>query len=117
MPVTSKIVDQIISENVQDVGSQTNPAMVIKAVAEFYDISDKDLIGRCRKKEIVEPRQVAMFLLRDMLDLSFPFIGDKLGKRDHTTAMYAFEKINQEINKNTGLNHKILMIKEKLVKS
>ncbi len=117
IPVTSKIVDQIISENVQDVGSQTNPAMVIKAVAEFYDISDKDIMGRCRKKEVVEPRQVAMYLLRDMLDLSFPFIGDKLGKRDHTTAMYAFEKINQEINKNTGLNHKILMIKEKLVKS
>jgi chromosomal replication initiator protein len=44
--------------------------------------------------------------------MSYPDIGDKLGKRDHTTAIYAFEKISREINKNQNLNKKIILIKE-----
>lgn len=115
--ITVKIAEQIVSENVQSpIQQNLNPAQVIKAVAEFFDVPTNDLIGRGRKKEIVEPRQVAMYLLRDVLDLSFPFIGEKVGKRDHTTAMYAFEKISQDVNKNQQLNHKIMMIKEKLTK-
>lgn len=116
--ITVKIAEQIISENVQSpIQQNVNPAQIIKTVAEFFDVPTTDMIGRCRKKEIVEPRQIAMYLLRDVLDLSFPFIGEKLGKRDHTTAMYAFEKISQDVNKNQQLNHKIMLIKEKLTKS
>ncbi len=116
-PVTTKIVDQVINENSHDPIGQINHNDIISAVADFYDVSAMDITGRCRKKEVVEPRQIAMYLLRDVLDLSFPYIGEKLGKRDHTTAMYSYDKISQEINKNSGLNQKILMIKEKLVKS
>ncbi len=116
--VSLKIAEQIINENIQEpVRQNINPAHVIKVVAEFFEISPTEMIGRGRRKEIVEPRQIAMYLLRDVLDLSFPYIGEKLGKRDHTTAIYAFEKISQEVNKNQGLNHKIMMIKEKLTKS
>lgn len=116
--INLKIADQIINENVQEpIQQNINHAQVVKSVADFFDISANDLTGRCRKKEVVEPRQIAMYLLRDMLDLSFPYIGEKLGKRDHTTAMYAYEKISQEVNKNPSLNNKILMIKEKLTKN
>lgn len=116
--ISSKVADQIISENIQEPMQQNVSApQVIKAVAEFFEVSPNDLAGRCRKKEVVEPRQIAMYLLRDLLDLSFPYIGEKLGKRDHTTAMYAYEKISQEVNKNQSLNHKILLIKEKLTKN
>lgn len=116
--VTPKVAEQIVDENVQEpIQQNVNHTQVIKAVADFFEISPNDIVGRCRKKEIVEPRQISMYLLRDLLDLSFPYIGEKLGKRDHTTAMYAFEKISQEVNKNQSLNHKILMIKEKLTKN
>ncbi|MEK7134917.1 MAG: chromosomal replication initiator protein DnaA, partial [Patescibacteria group bacterium] len=54
---------------------------IIKAVAEFYDVSEKDLLERSRKKEIVKPRQVIMYLLREELKSSFPFIGLKIGGR------------------------------------
>lgn len=115
--ITVKVAEQIVGENVQSpIQQNLNPGQVIKVVAEFFDVPTADLVGRGRKKEIVEPRQIAMYLLRDILDLSFPFIGEKVGKRDHTTAMYAFEKISQDVNKNQQLNHKIMMIKEKLTK-
>ena len=66
-------------------------------MAEFYDISEKELLERSRKKEIVKPSQVIMYYLREELKSSFPFIGLKIGGRDHTTAIHACEKIKKEL--------------------
>ncbi|MDO8574698.1 MAG: chromosomal replication initiator protein DnaA [bacterium] len=87
---------------------------VIKAVAEFYDVSEKELLERSRKKEIVKPRQIIMYLLREELKSSFPFIGLKIGGRDHTTAIHACEKIRKEIESDQNFNDEINMIREKL---
>ena len=65
---------------------------------------------------MVEPRQIAMYLLRDILNMSYPFIGEKFG-RDHTTAIHSYEKINQEVNKNSILNQKIILIKDLIYKN
>lgn len=116
MTIDPKTADEIINKSIQNVSRRVSDEQILKAVAEFFNISINDLITRGRKKEIVEPRQIAMYLLRDILDMSYPFIGEKLG-RDHTTAIHAVEKINQEINKNSSLNQKILMIKESIYKS
>ena len=83
----------------------------------FFEISHQDLSNRSRKKGIVMPRQIAIFLLRDLLNMSYPEIGERLGKRDHTTAIYSYEKISQEINKNQSLNQKIILIKEIIYKN
>lgn len=115
--VQQKILDQILSEVVQQPTKNINPNQIVKAVADFYEISPFDLMNRSRKKEIAESRQIAMFLLRDMLNLSYPYIGRRLGKRDHTTAIYAYEKISQEINRNPNFSQKILAIKEIVNKS
>ena len=87
---------------------------IIKVVAEFYDITEKDLLERSRKKEIVKPRQIIMYLLREELKSSFPFIGLKIGGRDHTTAIHACEKIRKEIESDNNFSDEINMIKEKL---
>jgi chromosomal replication initiator protein len=117
-PVTQKVLEKIVFETTQEpISKNLNPNVVIKTVAEFFGVSPSDLLNRCRKKEVVEPRQIVMFLLRDMLSLSYLHIGKKIGGRDHTTAIYAYEKIFQEITKNQALNHKILTIKELLSKS
>ncbi len=92
----------------------TNIKSIMKAVAEFYDISEKELLDRSRKKEIVKPRQIIMYLLREELKSSFPFIGFKIGGRDHTTAIHACEKIKREIEKDSNLNDEINLIREKL---
>lgn len=91
-----------------------NIKSIIKAVGEFYDISEKELLDRSRKKEIVKPRQVIMYLLREELKSSFPFIGFKIGGRDHTTAIHACEKIKREIETDPTLSDEITLIKEKL---
>ncbi|MEA3295613.1 MAG: chromosomal replication initiator protein DnaA [Patescibacteria group bacterium] len=87
---------------------------VIQAVAEFYDLKEKEIYIPTRKKEIVKPRQIAMYLLRDLLKYSFPFIGRKFQGKDHTTTIYAFSKISKEIENNEILNEEINLIKQRL---
>jgi chromosomal replication initiator protein len=87
---------------------------ITKVVAEFYNLSQKDLFLNSRKKEIVKPRQIAMYLLREEVKYSFPLIGKKFGGKDHTTAIYAFEKIVKEIEKNEELAEEINLIRERL---
>lgn len=113
--VTEKVVEEIIEKTVQNFSRRVSDAQIIKSVVEFYGISAGDIVGKIRRKEIVEPRQVAMYLLRDILDMSYPYIGEKLGK-DHTTAIHAVKKINREINKNSSLFQKIITIKELIYK-
>ena len=111
--VTERVAREIIEKSTQNFARRVSDDQVLKAVVGFYNVQLEDLVGRSRKKEMVEPRQVAMYLLRDILRMSYPYIGEKLG-RDHTTVIHSFEKINQEINKNSPFNQKILLIKESL---
>ncbi len=111
-PITAKEAEYIINEIIQEPTRNINPNHIIKAVAELSEISPLELVNRSRKKEVAEARQIAMYLLREMLGLSYPYIGKKLGKRDHTTAIYAYEKIARDISKNPALNQRVLLIKE-----
>jgi chromosomal replication initiator protein len=87
---------------------------VITTVAQFFDVAIEDLSGASRKKELVEPRQVAMYLLREELHASFPAIGHELGDRDHTTAMHAVTKITGALPQNEKLKQDVELIKQRL---
>jgi chromosomal replication initiator protein len=115
--IDTKKLDDIINETAQVSPKNITANEVVKTVSEFYEISQSDLTDRGRKQEVVEPRQVAMYLLREILKLSYPNIGEKMGKRDHTTVIHAYEKIAKEITVNSALNQKILLIKERLFKN
>lgn len=91
-----------------------NPKKIIQAVAEFYDLKEKDLISPSRKKEVVKPRQIAMFLLREILKSSYPFIGRKFGGKDHTTAIYSCEKVIAEMENNENLTGEIDLIRQRI---
>jgi chromosomal replication initiator protein len=91
-----------------------NPKKIIQAVAEFYDLKEKDIISTSRKKEVVKPRQIAMFLLREILKSSYPFIGRKFGGKDHTTAIYSCEKITEELTNNENLTNEIDLIRQRI---
>jgi chromosomal replication initiator protein len=114
--MTEKIAEDIIEKATQNLTRRVNDAQILKAVAEFFHITVEDLVSHNRRKEVVEPRQIAIYLLRDISELSYPYIGEKMG-RDHTTAIHSYEKINGEINRNPALNQKILMIKDVIYKS
>ncbi len=115
--LTEKVVETIIRNIIQKPSQNISPNQILTVVGDYFKVSLEDLTGRSRKKEVVGPRQIAMYLLRDMLELSYPYIGESLGKRDHTTAIHAFEKTQREINKNQALNQKIMMVKEMIYKS
>ncbi|MEA3449454.1 MAG: chromosomal replication initiator protein DnaA [Patescibacteria group bacterium] len=87
---------------------------VMQLVAKYYDLSEKDLIGKSRKKELVYPRQISMYLMRKELNTSYPTIGQELGGRDHTTAMHAYKKIKKDVDKNERIKQDIESIKQTL---
>lgn len=91
-----------------------SPKKVVRTVAEFYDVTEKDLMNRSRRKEIVKPRQIAMYLLREELKCSFPFIGERLGKKDHTTAIHAYRKVLANLTTNPTLEVELKALKEKI---
>ncbi len=110
--LTIRIAEEIIANTLQQSSKNITPNQIIKSVADFFEIIPSEIMNRSRKKSVVEPRQITAFLFRDILNMSYPEIGEKLGKRDHSTAIHACEKISQEINKNQNLNQKITLIRE-----
>ncbi len=91
------------------------PQKIIKSVSHFYDLKEKDLLEKSRKKEIVKPRQIAMYLLREDLKCSFPFIGRKIGGKDHTTVIHSYEKIKKEAEKSEELREEIELIRQYII--
>lgn len=73
---------------------------ILKAVAGLYDVTEKELLSQNRKREIAHPRQILMYFMREELKNSYPFIGSKLGGRDHTTVIHACSKIGQALKDN-----------------
>lgn len=94
--------------------SDVDPGKIIELVAREWQTTVEALLGRDRSQKIAQPRQVAMYLLRKETDASLPQIGEALGGRDHTTVMYAIEKISNEIETKTDLRRRVVSIKQQL---
>ncbi|MHB8903832.1 MAG: chromosomal replication initiator protein DnaA [Patescibacteria group bacterium] len=96
-----KTVKEVLNDFISNIQSKAlSPKEIIDASAKYYNISYKDLVGDSRKKELVWPRQIAIYLIREELNTSYPSIGHELGGRDHTTAMHAYNKIQKELKGN-----------------
>jgi chromosomal replication initiator protein len=87
---------------------------VIKTVASYYNISEESIYDKTRKKEVVKPRQVIMFLLREDFNISYPSIGEKMGGRDHTTVIHSCEKVKDELKTNSILSQEITQLRTML---
>ncbi|OHA18915.1 MAG: hypothetical protein A2836_00780 [Candidatus Taylorbacteria bacterium RIFCSPHIGHO2_01_FULL_45_63] len=70
---------------------------IIKVIADFYHIEEDSICEKTRKKEVVKPRQLTMYILREDFNISYPSIGQKMGGRDHTTVIHSCEKIKGEL--------------------
>jgi len=117
---TLKTVKDVLGDYISSIQTKSlTPKDIIDAVARFYNISPKDLISESRKKELVGPRQIAIYMIREELNSSYPSIGNELGGRDHTTAMHAYNKIYQEVKEigNEKMKQEIESIRQSLNKS
>lgn len=94
-PVSLPLVKDAIKDQVQARARALNAESIRDLVAEYYEISPKDLMGKKRARHIARPRQMAMALIRELTRDSFPEIGQVFGGRDHTTVMHACEKIEE----------------------
>ena len=95
--LAEKVLKDIISPNEKRV---ITPELIIDIVAEHFDISASDLSGTKRNSKVVLPRQIAMYLCREMTNVTLKNIGKCLGNRDHTTIMNGCSKIESELSKN-----------------
>jgi len=111
LEITKSLLKNIISTP----GKALTAKKIIQAVVDFYDLKEKDLISSSRKKEIVRPRQIAMYLLKEEIKASFPFIGRRFGGKDHTTAIHAYGKIKKEIEESENFSEEINLIKQRIL--
>ena len=112
-PLTPDLVEVALADLLPQ-RSDVEPEKIIELVAREWQISVNDMLGRDRSHKVAQPRQVAMYLLRKETDSSLPQIGEVLGGRDHTTVMYAIEKISNEIETKTDLRKRVVNIKQQL---
>ena len=115
-PLTPALVDVALADLLPQRGDVA-PGRIIELVAREWQIPVDALLGRDRSQKIAQPRQVAMYLLRKRTDASLPQIGELLGGRDHSTVMYAIEKINNEIETKSDLRRRVGSIEQQLYNS
>jgi chromosomal replication initiator protein len=87
---------------------------IIKIVADFYNIEESAIYNKTRKKEVVKPRQLIMYILREDFSIPYPTIGQKLGGRDHTTVIHSYEKIKQDVKVDPILAQEVNQIRSLL---
>ncbi|MGI5920331.1 MAG: chromosomal replication initiator protein DnaA [Syntrophomonadaceae bacterium] len=85
-----------------------------KAVASYYNLELTELLSKKRNKQLVYPRQIAMYICRKLTDASFPQLGDQFGGRDHTTVMHATEKVEKDLQNDPELEKVINMLCKKI---
>ena len=93
---------------------EVTPSLIISVVAEHFGVNPEDITSKRRNSEFVQPRQVVMYLCRELTDTSFTNIGKLLGKKDHTTIIHGVNKITSEMKINEELKNKIDIITKKI---
>lgn len=91
-----------------------SPKHIIDKTAKYFRIEQKEILGEKRDKHIVVPRQIAMYLLRSELHMSFPRIAVELGRKDHTTAIHSVDKIEKAIKLDFMIREQVAEIRERL---
>ena len=97
-----------------DTPREITPAYIINVVAEHFHILPDDITSKKRNAEIVLPRQIAMYLIKDITQISFQGVAKIMNKKDHTTVMHGVQKIEKEIKTNEELYNKVEIIRKKI---
>ena len=113
MPITVETAQKVLSDMGNDIKTRTiTYEGIIKVVADHYNVKQDELFNKKRTQNIAFPRQVAMYLCRELADLSYPRIGELFGGRDHTTVIHAYEKISKCKNSSLAFQNELQEIIE-----
>jgi chromosomal replication initiator protein len=112
-PLSASLVNTALADLIPN-HRMLEPQQVIDTVASSYGLTVESLLSKDRSHDIALPRQIAMYLLREEANLSLPQIGNVLGGRDHTTVMYACEKITEQIERDDQMRREVIQIRDSL---
>jgi chromosomal replication initiator protein len=113
MPLTPQLVESLLVDLLPN-PTEIQPKEVVSKVAEAWGVSVDRLLSRERTKEVALPRQIAMYLLRQEANISLPKIGEALGGRDHTTVMYACEKVSDLLERDDRFRRQVVEIRQQI---
>ena len=113
LSLDAKLVDVALADLLPKPGN-IEPAEVMSQVAGAFGVTVQNLLGADRRKEVVLPRQIAMYLLREEANYSLPKIGEAMGGRDHTTVMYACQKVTDMLERDDKLRRQVIKIREQI---
>lgn len=108
LPLAKSVLKDIVHETPKRVDGNT----ILNKIAEYFHITKADLKSKKRSKNIMVPKQIAMFLLRELTEYSLPEIGSIFGAKHHTTILYAHKKMKEKIKKDSQLKNQVLKIKQ-----
>ncbi len=101
-PITIELAENVINEFISKKEKVISSDYIQETVAKYFSIDKREFAGEKRSNDIAFPRQIAMYLCREVANMSFPQIGIDFGKRDHSTVMHAYKKIAKEVKEKTN---------------
>ena len=113
LPLDCKLVDLALADLLPKPNA-IEPQEVMSQVAGAFGVTVDNLVGADRRQEVVLPRQIAMYLLREDANYSLPKIGEAMGGRDHTTVMYACQKVTDMLERDDKLRRQVIKIREQI---
>ena len=102
IPITIELAENVINEFISKKEKVISSDFIQEVVAKYFSIDKKDLAGNKRSNDVARPRQIAMYLCREVANMTFPQIGIDFGNRDHSTVMHAYKKIEKDVKENTN---------------
>ncbi len=113
LPLTQAVVEKALADLLPN-RPDISPNEIIGTVAVYYGVSRDEICGKRRSRRVAEPRQIAMYLLREETHASLPQIGAELGGRDHTTVLYGYERVRARLEQDDQLKREVMTIKAQL---
>jgi len=113
-PPNLEITKTLLKKTIDSPAKITSLKKIIQVVTDFYDIKERELFACSRKQEIIKPRHIVIYLLREELKCSYPFIGKKIGGKDHTTVIHGYKKIAKAMINNENLKEEIGLLRQKI---
>lgn len=115
-PITIELVKDALKESTGEKKEELEAEDIINCVCNFYKVNKADILSKKKNKEFVEPRQICIYLITDMMSLPLVTIGQKMGGRDHATVIYARDKVIEEMKNNDKLAIEIDDIRKMILK-
>jgi len=112
-PLTLNVAERILSDILSaGEGRRITPGVILEAACKLFDFPLEDLCGPARKRPLVDARQITMYVMRELTDLSYPSIGEQFGGRDHTTVLHAVQKITGQMKEKRAVFDQVTQLRQ-----